>query len=378
MTTARLAKDLARLLEGQLNHDVVIRVGQGANTKEFPAHVGLLRARSPYFDVALSSRWVQADRNEPIIFEKPDVSPATFGVVLRYIYTGQIDWEQVDKDPLAMVMTADELLLDELLDLVQGHLIEKRAGWLSENNAYVLNVVVDRDTCSKLRDHALGIISADASTLFKSDSFIHLQASIVKGLVQRDDLPIAEFELWQGLVRWAVANTGREVATDPSIWSPEDREAVRRIMQDFIPYVRFYDISGPDFLDGVLPLKMLPKKLKWDLIKFHIDSSRKPKEGVLPTRGPSIPHVDSVLIKPHQVALIQKWINNGNNGERKAEWKLLYRASRDGFGANTFHNHCDNKGPTVTIVKRQGIADIVGGYTPLSWSSRNKAVHDSQ
>jgi len=194
MTTARLAKDLARLLEGQLNHDVVIRVGQGANTKEFPAHVGLLRARSPYFDVALSNRWVQADRNEPIIIEKPDVSPATFGVVLRYMYTGQIDWEQVDKDPLAMIMTADELLLDELLDLVQRHLIEERSEWLSENNTYVLNVVVDRDTCSKLRDHALGIISADASTLFKSDSFIHLQASIVKGLVQRDDLPIAEFE----------------------------------------------------------------------------------------------------------------------------------------------------------------------------------------
>src|SRR6266498_2066474 len=176
MTTARLAKDLARLLEGQLNHDVVIRVGQGANTKEFPAHVGLLRARSPYFDVALSNRWVQADRNEPIIFEKPDVSPATFGVVLRYIYTGQIDWEQVDKDPLAMVMTADELLLDELLDLVQDHLISKRSEWIAENNAHVLNVVIDRDTCSKLRDHALGIVSADAHSLSRSESFVHRQA----------------------------------------------------------------------------------------------------------------------------------------------------------------------------------------------------------
>src|SRR6266545_5133347 len=162
MTTARLTKDLARLLDGQLNHDVVIRVGQGADKKEFPAHIGLLRARSPYFDVALSSRWVQADRNEPVIFEKADMSPATFGVVLRYVYTGQIDWEQVDQDPLAMVMTADELLLDELIDLVQDPLIEKRAEWVSENNVHVLNVVVDRDTCSKLRDHALGIISVDA------------------------------------------------------------------------------------------------------------------------------------------------------------------------------------------------------------------------
>ncbi len=65
MTSARLAKDLARLLEGQLNHDIVVRVGQGANTKEFSAHAGLLRARSPYFDVALSSRWTQADQSRP-------------------------------------------------------------------------------------------------------------------------------------------------------------------------------------------------------------------------------------------------------------------------------------------------------------------------
>src|SRR6266540_451381 len=294
MTSARLAKDLARLLEGQLNHDIVVRVGQGANTKEFSAHAGLLRARSPYFDVALSSRWIQADQNRPVIFEKADVSPATFGAILRYIYTGQIDWEQVDKDPLAMIMAADEFLLDELLDLVQDHLISKRTEWLTENNAHVLNVAVDRDTCSKLRDHALGIVSADAHTLFKSESFVHLQAPILKALIQRDDLPIKEFELWQGLVRWAIANASREVPNEPSNWSNEDREAVRLVMEDFIPYVRFYDISGPEFLDSVLPLKILPKKLKWDLIKFHIDSSRKPKEEVPPTRGPLI---DSVLIK---------------------------------------------------------------------------------
>src|SRR4051794_27335697 len=110
MTSVRLAKDLARLLEGQLNHDVVIRVGQGSNIKEFPAHVGLLRARSPYFDVALSSRWVQADQNKPIVFEKSDVSVETFEIVLQYIYTGRIDWGQVNKDPLATITAADELL----------------------------------------------------------------------------------------------------------------------------------------------------------------------------------------------------------------------------------------------------------------------------
>src|SRR3954471_10810185 len=112
MTSVRLAKDLARLLEGQLNHDVVVRVGQGVNAKEFPAHAVILRARSPYFDVALSSRWVQANQGNPTVFEKADVSPTTFEAVLQYMYTGQIDWGKIDSDPLAMMMAADELLLD--------------------------------------------------------------------------------------------------------------------------------------------------------------------------------------------------------------------------------------------------------------------------
>lgn len=33
------------------------------------------------------------------------------------------------------------------------------------------------------------------------------------------------------------------------------------------------------------------------------------------------------------------------------EWVLLYRGSRDGFHARTFHSCCDEKGPTVILVR---------------------------
>ena len=44
-----------------------------------------------------------------------------------------------------------------------------------------------------------------------------------------------------------------------------------------------------------------------------------------------------------------------------------WRALTDGWGASTFHNNCDGKGPTVTII--QVGAYIFGGYTDKSWSS---------
>ena len=50
------------------------------------------------------------------------------------------------------------------------------------------------------------------------------------------------------------------------------------------------------------------------------------------------------------------------------KWHLLFRASRDGFTTQAFHTKCDNKGPTVTIVKSGN--NIFGGFTENSWKSK--------
>ena len=51
---------------------------------------------------------------------------------------------------------------------------------------------------------------------------------------------------------------------------------------------------------------------------------------------------------------------------KSSRWKRCWRASVDGWAASTFHGRCDNKGPTVTII-RVGGKYIFGGYTSLSW-----------
>jgi len=46
---------------------------------------------------------------------------------------------------------------------------------------------------------------------------------------------------------------------------------------------------------------------------------------------------------------------------------LLYRGSRDGFKAKNFHDCCDNKGATLTLVKGED-GRVFGGYTDISWT----------
>src|SRR5438034_7760382 len=44
---------------------------------------------------------------------------------------------------------------------------------------------------------------------------------------------------------------------------------------------------------------------------------------------------------------------------RSYDFKLLYRANRDGFNNPTFHRNCDNKGATIWVAKIQGSTQLI-------------------
>jgi len=60
---------------------------------------------------------------------------------------------------------------------------------------------------------------------------------------------------------------------------------------------------------------------------------------------------------------------------KSSHWNRCWRASLDGWSANTFHSLCDNRGPSVTIIRVGQY--IFGGYTSASWSSSNKWLYSS-
>ena len=61
---------------------------------------------------------------------------------------------------------------------------------------------------------------------------------------------------------------------------------------------------------------------------------------------------------------LKSWINPMDN----INAELLYRLTRDGEKVSKFHELCDNKGPTLTIIKTTN-NKIFGGFTPLNWES---------
>ena len=100
----------------------------------------------------------------------------------------------------------------------------------------------------------------------------------------------------------------------------------------------------------------------------------KPKANAAPSRKTNLKFkLASNLIQPDSIPLFSSWIDRKdsshyNKKDIPYDFNLLYRSSRDGFNANSFHRNCDNKGATIWVAKIQGSTQLIGGYNPLDWN----------
>ncbi|XP_062610577.1 interferon-induced protein 44-like [Saccostrea cucullata] len=61
---------------------------------------------------------------------------------------------------------------------------------------------------------------------------------------------------------------------------------------------------------------------------------------------------------------------------KTCHFRLLYKISRDGCSATTFHQQCDNQGPTVTVLYNTNNT-IFGGYLSQNWNSSGGNISDA-
>jgi len=101
------------------------------------------------------------------------------------------------------------------------------------------------------------------------------------------------------------------------------------------------------------------KTIKRDLL---VEAKFYQIQGIVTQLGRLFVSESSFIVKSesHQSTL-QSWL------PPSATFSLLYRASTDGNTPADFHRCCDNKGPTLVLIKSGGY--IFGGYTSKSWQS---------
>jgi hypothetical protein len=78
----------------------------------------------------------------------------------------------------------------------------------------------------------------------------------------------------------------------------------------------------------------------------------------------------SLLRLEYQIQL-NEWI-----GIKGQNWRLIYKAKRDGFKSEDFHRYSDNQGPSITIIQSKENGWLFGGYTSQEWASTEGYVED--
>ena len=87
------------------------------------------------------------------------------------------------------------------------------------------------------------------------------------------------------------------------------------------------------------------------------------------------PIIHSVILNNAEKHKLLQFIKEQlNHSQFKLD--LLYRFSRDFQTVKTFHDLCNNKGATITIIKSKKYNHIFGGYTSLEWTSTGSAKTD--
>jgi hypothetical protein len=299
--------------------------------------------------------------------------------------------EQDTSDILKVLVAADELQLNELVDYLQSYLIKNKSSWMEQRFELTHRTSFQSNHLLVLQKFCTDFMARSPEKIFKSLDFASLPEKSLISLLQRDDLQMKEIEIWEHVLEWGLAKNS-SLTSDPVTWTDDDFKTMKNTLRCCLPLIRFYSLSSKNFLEKVHPYKKLLKhELYEDLLKYYLDFKSKPRIDFLPPRHGKL---DSKIINIKIVSLVSKWIDRINDNCKCAinglylpyEFKLLLRGSRDGFSPNKFHSLCENKPKTVTFIKVKESSDfqfhflqntdtifssgeILGGYNPIMWET---------
>ncbi|RIA83940.1 hypothetical protein C1645_742705 [Glomus cerebriforme] len=380
---SKLLEDLSLMLTNANDYDIIIQVGENQNIKEFRAHSNILRARSSYFERALSPIWI-TKKDNMIEFKKPNINPTIFEIVLKYMYTSEVDLtNQSSEDILRLLIASDEFLLEELLKHIQVYLIENKPVWVEHNFIHVLYTAFKLHICKELQDDCLEYICDDPQPFITSKEFLLLDKNILYGLLKRDDLQIEEVVAWNYLIKWGIQQIPglRNKNNDGVKWNHEDYEKLERTLSKFIPLIRFTEISSAEFFDKVYPFKaVIPNHIFEEVTEFYTKNTL-PKTIILSPRIGKY-YVESKIIKPGPISIITNWINKKdakaihNKSDSLYKFNLIYRGSRDRINNRSFNKRCNEQEPILILVKCQNSRKIFGGYTPIGFYDYSSQYDD--
>ncbi|RIA86040.1 hypothetical protein C1645_878923 [Glomus cerebriforme] len=356
-------------------YDLEILVGKEPDTTTFRLHSLILKTRSSYFKNVLSSNELKTE-NKIIQFQKQNISVEIFHNIIKYIYRDIIEFGNNIKTNIDFLIAADELCLTDLCLAIEEKLLSNKE--LLKRNFVTITLAVNQfDHFTNLLKFYKDALQEDPTLIFKADDFATIKREILLDLISV--YPFKQIEVWDQIIVWAFAQDDN-LPSDITMCTSENISTLKDLIQPFISYIKFKEISPSNFFQKIKPYKNIFNNDTYiEILEYYSFN-----ENVLPKFRMDI---DSTIINSEQAFLLANLIKILENPSVYSsvsknvdvffyKFKLLVRGSKDGFMTSTFHSHCDGKGPTLTVARIKSTNEIIGGFNPYSWYSEGGECKD--
>ncbi|RHZ43285.1 hypothetical protein Glove_811494g2 [Diversispora epigaea] len=375
----KLSQNFIELLNDEDDYNVIIEVKN--KEKSFTAHSNILKYRSSYFRRELEN--IHPNENNIKTITESSISAQIFEIILKYIYGGIVNLENVEtKFIFDLMLATNEFEFEELSNELETHLIDTKASWLKSHFPLVYRTTFSKNNFKKLEKYCHDIVAKYPNLIFDSDDFASLPESSLVSLLKRNNFQMKEVKIWDYVIKWGISQNPA-LPTNLDEWSRENFLTLKTTLQQCLPYIRYFHLSINEVLDSVRPYKKILDKQLWKDIDQHLLSPTRPvKSIILPARSVLTrelpPRTDepkepfSTIISEDHAAEISTWIDRETTIYSiyiPYKFELILRGSRDGFSPQIFWDVCHGHAGTILVVKVKGTDEILGGYNPLAWDN---------
>ncbi|RHZ68615.1 hypothetical protein Glove_294g129 [Diversispora epigaea] len=276
----KLSQNFIELLNDKNDYNVIIEVEN--KEKSFTAHSNILKYRASYFHKELEN--ILPNEFNIKIIAKPNISASIFDVILKYIYGGIVNLENVKTSFIFdLLLAADEFELEELINNLETFLIDTKGSWLRTHFSLIHHSIFNKNNFKKLENFCNDIIVKYPTLIFDRSDFISLSESALVSLLKRDDLQMKEIKIWECVIKWGISQNPT-LPTNLEEWNKKNFLTLKTTLQQCLPLIRYFHISNDEIFDKIKPYKKILDKQLWEDI--NLKSIFLPARSVLVTELP--------------------------------------------------------------------------------------------
>ncbi|XP_060727657.1 BTB/POZ domain-containing protein 6-A [Tachysurus vachellii] len=254
--------------------DVHFVVGSPGATQKVPAHKYVLAVGSSVFSAMFYGDLAEGDHEIQI----PDVEPAAFLILLKYLYSDEIELEA--ETVVGTLYAAKKYLVSALVSACVSFLDSR----LEASNAFALLSHSRALDESELAQSCWRVIDAQAELALRSEGFLQLDTGTLESVLRRDSLNAKESAVLQAALTWAEAECQRH-GMCPTAANK------RAVLGEALHLLRLPAMTLAEFANGVAQFDFLTPEETRDIFlwftaaeKPTLDFPVSPRTGLEPQR----------------------------------------------------------------------------------------------